>query len=440
MSRAFTPWDVDQAVLFPATAADYVPEDHPVHYVRQLVAEELDLAAIWASYRDGAGAPAYHPAMMTALLLYGYSLGIRSSRKLASACLERMDFFALTGGERPNFRTISKFRQRHLPALGGLFVEILKICRAAGLAKLGHVALDGTKMAANASKHKAMSYERMSQEERRLAEEVAGWLEEAEAVDAEEDGRYGEDDGRDVPPWMKKKSERLAKIREAKAALEREAKERAQAERERQATRPESKSGRQPKPPSEEPAPKAQRNFTDPDSRVMRDKGTYTQAYNCQAAVDADNQIIVAADVTQQQNDGHMLDPLLSQVKRNCGRQAREVSADAGYCSEENLALLRKRHIRAYVATGRQKHGAASATGSAQKPRPLRAAMATRLKRGAHRSRYRLRKYTVEPVFGQIKEARGIRRFLLRGFEKVQCEWQLICATHNLGKLMRAIG
>ena len=439
MSRAFTDWNVDQALLFPATARDYVPEDHPVHYVRQLVAEELDLSQLFESYLEGCGAPAFHPAMMTALLLYGYSTGIRSSRRLARACRERMDFYALTGGERPNFRTINKFRQRHLAALGDLFVQILRICRAAGLAKLGHVAVDGTKMAANASKHKAMSYKRMCEEERRLAEQVAGWLEEAEAIDTAEDKRYGEDDGDELPPWMKSKSERLAKIREAKAVLEKEAKERAAAERKKQAKRPPDAPGRKPKPPRETPEPKAQRNFTDPDSRIMRDKGAYVQAYNCQAAVDIDHQIIVAADVTQRQTDWHMLDPVLAQVKRNCGRQAREVSADAGYCSEENLANLRKRHIRGYLATGRRKHGTASATNSKKSAGPLRSAMATRLKRGGHRSRYRLRKHTVEPVFGQIKEAQGIRRFLLRGFEKVEREWQLICASHNLRKLMRAI-
>ena len=438
MSRAFTDWNVDQAILFPATARDYVPEDHPVHYVRQLVAEELDLSPIFESYKDGTGAPAFHPAMMTALLLCGYSTGIRSSRRLARACRERMDFYALTGGERPNFRTINKFRQRHLAALGDLFVQILRICRAAGLAKLGHVAVDGTKMAAHASKHKARSYQRMCDEERRLAEEVAGWLEEAEAIDAAEDEHYGEDDGDELPPWMTSKTERLAKIREAKAVLEKEVKERAAAERKKQAKRPSNAPGRKPKPPSETPDPKAQRNFTDPDSRIMRDKGTYTQAYNCQAAVDSGHQIIVAADVTQKQNDGHMLDPLLEQIKRNCGKQATEVSADAGYCSEENLARLRKRHIRGYIATGRQKHGTSSAT-SSRKAAPLRAAMATRLKRGAHRSRYRLRKYTVEPVFGQIKEAQGIRRFLLRGLEKVEREWQIICASHNIRKLMKAM-
>jgi hypothetical protein len=299
--------------------------------------------------------------------------------------------------------------------------------------------VDGTKLAANASKRKAMSYKRMCEEERRLADEVAGWLEEAEAIDCEEDERHGENNGDELPPWMKSKSERLARIREAKAVLEKEAKARADAERKKQAKRPPNATGPKPKPPSDEPSPKAQRNFTDPDSRILRDKGTYVQAYNCQAAVDADHQIIVAADLTQKQTDWHMLEPLLAQVKRNCGAQAREVSADVGYCSEENLQVLRKRHIRGYVATGRQKHGTTSATNAKAFSGPLRCAMATRLKRGGHRSRYRLRKFTVEPVFGQIKEAQGIRRFLLRGLRKVEREWQIIWASHNLRRLMKAM-
>ena len=301
MSRAFTEWNVDQTVLFPATARDFVPEDHPVHTVREIVAAELDLSEIFDDYRDGAGAPAFHPAMMTALLLYGYSIGLRSSRRLAQACCERMDFYALTGGERPNFRTINRFRKRHLEALSGLFVQILRICQRTGLVSLGHVAVDGTKMAANASKHKAMSYKRMCEAEERLAGEVATWFEEAEAADAQEDARLGPDQANDLPPWMKNKTERLAKIREAKAALEKEARERAAAQKAEQAKRPPNQPGRKPKPPSEKPDDKAQRNFTDPDSRIMRDKGTYVQAYNCQAAVDADHQIIVAADLTQKQ-------------------------------------------------------------------------------------------------------------------------------------------
>jgi hypothetical protein len=360
--------------------------------------------------------------MMTALLLYSYTQGVFASRRIARGCEERVDFMAVTALQKPDFRTVNEFRRRHLVALGDLFLQVLRLCRRAGLVKLGHVALDGTKIKANASKHKAMSYARMQQSEKELAELVAGWLKRAEQEDEAEDEEFGRDRrGDELPEWVKDKQERLKRIRAAKHALEEEARA--------------GKSGDEPG----EPAPKSQRNFTDPDSRIMKTKDGFEQAYNCQAAVDREHQIIVAATTTQRQNDNAELVKLLTGIKSNTGRQAREISADSGYCSEENLAALDRRRIRGYVATGRQRHGTTAAVDRTRKKHGPRVAwMKRRLLRGGWRSRYRLRKQTVEPVFGQIKEALGFRRFLLRGLEKVRAEWLMVCAAFDLRKLAAA--
>ncbi len=443
MNKRFRPWDFDQAWLFPPSVLELVPEHHPAHFVRELVRTDLDLSAIYGDYEDGAGAPPYHPALMTALILYGYSRGTYSSRKLAEACEERVDFMAVTGRQRPNFRTINTFRHRHLEALGDLFVQVLVLCRRAGLAKLNHVSLDGTKMKANASKHKAMSYGRMKDEERRLREQVDEWLEQAEAIDEAEDELYGEgNSGREMPDWMATKKKRAERIAQVKAELEAEAKAEAAVKAEEQAARPprKNKGGRAPKPPSETPPDKAQRNFTDPESRIMRTRQTFEQAYNCQAAVDADSQVIVARSVSNRQSDIHEMVPILNQIKSNVGRQAREFSADMGYCSEANLKELKRRRVRGYVATGRRRHKDTTATSSSWRTQgPYACEMRARLRRGGHRSRYRLRKQTVEPVFGQIKEAKGFRQFLMRGIEKVRGEWNLLCTAHNLNKLYKAL-
>ena len=407
-----------------------------------LVSEELDLAAILASYRGERGQPPYHPAMMVALLLYGYAVGVYSSRRIAKACAERVDFMAIVALDGPDFRTISEFRRRHLAALSALFVQVLKLCETAGLVKLGHVALDGTKIKANASKHKAMSYERMTKREAELAAEVAGWLAAAEAADAAEDKEFGADKrGDEVPDWVANKQKRLAKIREAKAALEADAKAAAEAEKtarekdERDNPRP----GRKAAPPSEAPEAKAQRNFTDPESRIMKTKDGFIQGYNAQAAVDAAGQVIVAHGLSNASNDQQQLAPMLDAIEANMGDLPDELSADAGYCSEANLERLQQKRVSGYVATGRQKHGETAATGErAYRTGSRLAAMATKLRRAGRRSRYRLRKQVVEPVFGQIKQARGFRQFLLRGIEKVTAEWAMICTVHNLLKLAKA--
>jgi transposase len=391
-----------------------------------------------ASYRGEKGQPPYHPAMMVALLLYAYAVGIYSSRRIAKACTERVDFMSIVALQAPDFRTISEFRHRHLAALSGLFVQVLKLCERAGLVRLGHVALDGTKIKANASKHKAMSYERMKKREAELQAEVDGWLKAAEAVDAAEDEAFGPDKrGDEMPDWVADKQKRLAKIRQAKAELEAEAKAKAAAEQAAQA-KPDDKPrpGRKAAPPSEVPAAKEQRNFTDPESRILKTKDGYIQGYNAQAAVDAKAQIIVAHTLSSNGSDQAQLAPLLNGIKSNLGRNPEEVSADAGYCSAGNLRTLSRRRIKGYIATGRQKHGSRSATTRRRtKPGSLLARMTRRLRCAGHRSRYRLRKQVVEPVFGQVKEARGFRQFLLRGIDKVKAEWGMICTAHNLRKL-----
>lgn len=439
MAKTFREWNLDQRLMFPPTVRDFVPEGHLAHFVRNTAQEQLDLSEILDAYDEERGYPPYHPVMMTALLLYAYCQGIYSSRRMMKACQERVDFMAVTGMQTPDFRTISDFRKRHLAALGKLFAQVLRLCQEAGLVKLGHVALDGTKVKANASKHKAMSYGRMKKSEPELTAIVKDWFEKAEATDSREDQEFGPDRrGDELPDWVANKQKRLEKIREAKAALEAEA--RAAAEAKQQAPPP-SKKGGPPKTPPGVPKDEAQRNFTDPDSRIMKSHDGFVQAYNAQAAVDADSQVIVAQVLTNNAADAPHLAPMVAQIKDNTGRQAQELSADAGYCSEANLKELTRRHIEGYVATGRQKHSQATATGNRKTRLGTRVdAMRRKLQRGGRRSRYRLRKQTVEPVFGQMKHGRGFRQFLLRGVEKVTAEWSLMCSAHNLLKLARATG
>jgi transposase len=418
MAKTFRDWNVEQAWLLPPTVLDFVPADHLAHFIRDTVREDLDMSAILAPYeQEERGYPPYHPVMMTALLLYGYSQGIYSSRRLARGCEERLDFMAVTGMNRPDFRTISEFRKRHLAVLRGLFVQVLELCQKTGMVSLGHVSLDGTKIKANASKHKAMSYGRMSEAERQLKQQVRDWFKKAAELDANEDRLHGKRRGDETPDWMASKQLRLEKIREAKAALEAKAREQGE----------------------QAPLPKEQRNFTDPESRIMKTGKDFVQGYNGQAAVDAESQVIVAQSLSNAATDVQQLHSIVKQIKTNTGRQARELSADAGYCSEGNLAILARHRIRAYVATGRQRHGEASAKGRAARAGKRVSAMRTQLARTARRSRYRLRKQTVEPVFGQIKHARGFRQFLLRGIEKVRGEWSLICTVHNLLKLAKTM-
>jgi transposase len=417
MAKTFRPWDVDQAVLFPPSLRDLVPEGHLAHFVRDVVREQLDLSEIYAAYTEERGFPPYHPAMMTALLLYGYCRGIRSSRKLEQSCEERVDFMAVTGRAKPDHTRISEFRRRHRAALQGLFAQVVTLCREAGLVALGHVSVDGTKVQANASKHAAMSYGRMKKAHRELRAQIKAWFEESDAADEDDDRRHGKGRrGDELPDWVRSKEQRLAKIAEAKKRLE----EQAAAEGE------------------DEPDEKAQNNFTDPESRIMKTGDGFVQAYNCQAAVDAASHVIVAQEVVSRQRDHDELPVLLDQIEETTGERPAEVSADAGYCTESNLAEIERRGIEGYVATGRQLHGRAAAVRQTDRKRcPMIAAMRTRLRRGGWRSRYRLRKQSVEPVFGRIKEALGLRRFLQRGLANVAAEWSLACTAHNLLKLAK---
>src|SRR5512134_941374 len=395
MSKEFRPWKIDEAQLLPPSVQDYVAKDHLSRLVVSLVRESLDLSEITGSYPSGLGQPPFDPRMMTALLLHGYASGIYSSRRIARAAVERADFMMIVAGDAPDFRTASEFRRRHLKALAALFVQVLQLAEKAGLVKLGHVALDGTKIKANASRHKAMSYERMKKREAELEAEVERWLKAAEAADQEEDRLYGNRRGDELPDWVADRQKRLQKIREAKAALdaearaaaEEEARRREQAEKKRLAEG-RKKNGKTPAPPKTEPEGKAQRNFTDPQSRILKTKDGYIQGYNAQAAVDAQAQIIVAHGLTHNMSDQDQLVPLVDGIKQNLGRKPREASADAGYCSEANLAALAERNVSAYLAIGRARH---PAEGRPNIAGPLTRAMRDKLKRAAWRSRYRLR-------------------------------------------------
>ena len=465
MSKTFRAWKIDEPLLLPPVVQDFVAKDHLARFLLGLVMDELDPIEIAVTYSGMKGQPPFDPQMMTALLLYAYCRGIYSSRRIAQACRERVDFMSIAALDPPDFRTISGFRKRHLKALAGLFVQVLKLCGKAGLVKLGHVALDGTKIKANASKHKAMSCERMEKRAAELEAEVAKWLSAAEAAGAEEDKLYGRDKtGEEMPDWVADKKRRAEAIRAAKAELEAEAeaaaeakaKEEAAAEQKRQAEG-RKKPGPKAAPPSGEPDPKAQKNFTDPESRIMKSKDGFVQAYNAQAAVDAEAQIIVAQGVTQDANDKHQLVPMTDAVETNPGRKPEQLSADSGYCSNANLEALETRGIDGYIAPGRTKDAAdgtdeasvadlpadaAPPAGDcpAASPEPAGAptrveAMREKIKAGGHGSPYRLRKQLPEPVSGQIKQARGFRQFLLRGIEKVQAEWGIVCTAHNLPKL-----
>ena len=459
MSKTFRPWNVDQPVEAPRSIFEFVPKGHVAHFIRNVVREQLDLSPILDSYTEMRGYPPFHPAMMTALLLYAYSQGVYSSRKIAQGCENRLDFLAVTAMDRPDHRTIARFRRRHLSALGGFFVQILRLCQKAGLAELGHVSLDGTKIKANASKRKAMSYGRMVKTEAELEAEVTDWLSRAATADDGEDAELGEARGDETPEWMADKARRLAKIKEAKTALEEEARAKAQAKAraaaEREVLKQRRKQQGKPRPPLEEasakpedtaeapcepkPDDKAQRNFTDPESRIMKGPDGFLQGYNAQAVVDAKAQVIVAHGLTDCSADSGALVHMIEAVKASMGRNPTQFSADAGYCSDANLEALDAQGIDAYVATGRQKHGTPAPDGGSPTSEGSRIDnMRAKLRKDGFNSPYRLRKQTVEPVFGQIKAARGFRQFLLRGKARVTHEWALICTVHNLLKLAGA--
>lgn len=520
--------------MLPPSPRDWLPDGHLVHFLLEVVSE-LDVSAIEDAIqsKDHRGQRPYPPRMMVALLLYGYCAGVMSSRKLEAATYEHVGFRVLCAENHPDHATICSFRKSFLDELSSLFVQVLKLCSEAGLVKLGHVALDGTKVQGNASKHKAMSYSRMEKKEEQLKAEIDALLKRAEEVDAAEDELHGKDKrGDELPEELRSKEKRRQKIREAKQALEAEA-ARAHAERKRElaanaaakaeeagdghkeqehqraaaradqkaresaaraiekakerlesasekAARLESSATttterrestaarnelqtiqrdlekarnqaaekdaddssalpehRVPFDRNGDPAPTAQRNFTDPDSRIMKSSNGYLQGYNCQAVVDEEHQIIVAQAATNQPPDQEHLQPLLAQAIDNCGRAPTTLTADAGYWSAENARFCEEQGVDAYIAPDR-KPGEASDQAAESDPGRRRAEMREKVSSDDGRATYKKRKHVVEPVFGQIKEARGFRRFLLRGIEMVRGEWAIVCTAHNLLKLWAA--
>jgi transposase len=424
MAKTYRTYVPEQNLLLPTSLLDWLPDDHLCYFVSDVV-DQLDLSVIESVYEEeDRGQPPYHPRMMTKVLLYGYCVGVFSSRRIQKRLVEDVAFRVLGAGNQPDFRTISDFRKLHLKALEELFQQMLRLTLETGTMKLGRVALDGSKLKANASKHKAMSYGRMRETEKRLREEVRKLMKQAEAADKEEDSRYGRDRrGDELPEELQRRETRIARIREAKQALEERAREQAKSE------------GKDPE--QAQPTQKAQYNFTDPESRILKVPDGFVQGYNTQIAVEPVFQLIVGQRVTQAGNDKQQMEPLIEAMEAQSGQKPKGVLADSGYCSDDNLKYLARRRMEGFVATGKQKHG--EPRKSCQRgPLPRGASRVERMERKLETSVgaavYATRKFIVEPVFGQIKQARGFRQFLLRGIEKVRGEWALICMTHNILK------
>jgi transposase len=488
--KSYRSWQPHQSFLLPPSPDDWLAEGHLAYFILEVV-EALDLSAVEDGIhaKDARGVRPYHPRMMVGLLLYAYSVGVFSSRRIARATREDVAFRVICGGDHPHFTRIGAFRRTHRVALEGLFLQVLKLCQRAGLVKLGHVAIDGTKIQGNASKHKAMSYKRMQEQEVTLKAEIEGLLARADSTDADEDARFGTgQDEVDIPAELRRREDRLRRIQQAKTALEEEAR-RARATHERElaadcraraqttdsqsnsklnttiAAKHDAKAAEldpehdddNDDPPFTTPSglpkhrpestadgmpnPKAQRNFTDPESRIMESGGQFLQGYNCQAAVDDERQIIVGQSVTNQPPDAGNLAPMLDIVAANMGSYPDNASADAGYWCEQVEEQCNSRCVHAMVSTRRKHHHEQDDTPT-QKPPPEgltpKERMRWLMRDPERRALYARRKVIVEPVFGQTKEVRGFRRFLLRGLEKVTLEWSLLCTTHNLLKLHRA--
>lgn len=447
--KTYRAWRPDQAWLLPPSPGDWLPEGHLVYFLMDAV-RELDIGSITSYYeRELRGYPPFHPRMMLTLLIFNYATGTRSSRKIMQRCEQDVACRVIVGEDAPDFHAISEFRRRHLAAFEKLFVEVLKLASASGLMKVGRLALDGTKIKANASRHKAMSYDRMQTEEVRLQQEIRELLAQAEAEDQSDDAQHGANRrGDELPAELQRRESRLEKIREAKAALEEEARAKALAKNEAENVAREAE-GKEPKSINLDevrPDPKSQRNFTDPDSRIMKasNKG-WDQCGNAQALVD-ESQLIIAADVTQQANDVQQVAPMLDTMEANLQAakiisRPRDFVADAGYYSDDNTQAVRSHHLTPYIATQRLKHHEElPAVPRGRIPISLtpKQRMARTLRTKTGRATYKKRKGQIEPVFGQIKQGTGFRQFAMRGISKMKAEWQLVCLTHNLLKLWRA--
>jgi len=433
MGQIFEPYEPDQALLFPPSPRDWLPEGHLAFFISETV-EQLELSDFYAKYEqreDGRGNCAYEPRLMLKLLIYAYCTGIFSSRKIAAGVEDRVPLRYLAAGHVPSHRTIARFRQEHLEIFRSLFVQVVRIAREAGLVKMGTLAIDGTRVKANASKHKAMSYGRMKTEEQRLAAEIRRLTALAQRTDEAEDGEFGPDfRGDELPAELARRETRLAAIRAAKARLE--AAQAAEDESTKRGKPGKDGRRRKLKRPNGTPPDAAQSNFTDPESRIMKTAtGGYEQCFNAQVAVDAKEQIIVAAGVTPSAADVHELLPMQEQAGTNTGRKPQRVLADAGYKSEANLAALEKRRIDAYVSLGRREETREKAMTAG----PATARMGRKLTTKRGRERFKRRKAVVEPVIGWVKQVLGFRTFSLRGLAGVTAEWNLVCLATNLRRM-----
>ena len=487
--KSYRPYTPGQSFLLPPSPSEWLPDGHLAYFVLELL-EDLDLNEIEEviQRKDARGERPFSPRMMTALWLYGYAVGVSSSRKIEKATHQDVAFRVLSAGEHPHFTSLNEFRATHRQALGNLFGQVLKACMSAGLVKLGHVAIDGTKMKANASKHKAMSHDRMQTEQARLKAEIEAYFDQAEATDAAEDKIYGVGEQQhDLPAELRRREDRQKRIKEIAAALNKETKQRRAVELQQLAdelrakaddptTSPKNQAtfttvaaqhdqqaaelrgdddddlppptadddlprNTPPKNPDGTPKPKAQRNFTDPDSRIMVRDGGFVQAYNGQIAVDEGHQIIVAAALSNQGPDQEYFEPMLRRVVENCGAVPERTTGDSGYFSASNVAAAEAMGTEPFIAVGGHLRDGRPDEESVhvQWTTPARRAMRAVLETPRGHAAYARRKATVEPVFGQIKACRGIRQMSFRGIWKNRCEWLLICATHNLLKLWRSL-
>lgn len=459
VDKTFRVYDPHQVLLMPPSIDEWVPEDHLARFVAELVDEVVDLEPFLAVYTEKRGYPPYDPRLMLKVLIYGYTTGVRSSRKIEKACHDDVAFRFLAANQAPDFRSIARFRRRHLVALDALFLEILSLCQQAGMVKLGRVALDGSKVRANASRRKAMSYKRMSEREGDLQREVDDLLADAEATDTAEDERFGPE-GRDddLDAEMARREQRLAKIRRAKTDLEADAARRAAGDAARKAWhRTAGESDVSPEQRCEDTtaaadqaaaaatvSDKAQRNFTDPDSRIMKSSdGSFHYCYNAQTAADEAHQVIIATSLSNRSADCPEFVTLLDDIAANCGTKPDQVIADAGYFSEDNVTAADRRGVDALIATGRLKHDEAppaAPRGRIPNNATVKQRMARKLRTKPGRDAYARRKAIIEPVFGQIDTVQGGKQVLLRGEHAAAHEWRFIAACHNLRKLFNHTG